>query len=258
MEHGPHQPCIPAKAGTQALASPPVLHRAPVTSARLVAAQTWVPASAGMHGVLGASNKLPARRSRRINTLILRVFQDFQRHLPAAGKTRPILGRSRRREARSAGEPKRRRERRERAVTERSGCGGPEAATPPGQGTGNNPRPIQETVVSVPARGARTGSPANNRRRPRRVENQPRGAFCLRRNGTHQFLIRARARALRQASHFRPGNSVVPKAARGHAQRRFSSQFRPDFLYVGGIGADRIRVLRTVRSRRLICRFHRP
>ena len=56
-----------------------------------------------------------------------------------------------------------------------------------------------------------------------------------------------------------PGkNSAAPKAARGQAHRRFSSQFPPDFLYVDGFGADRIRVLKTVRSRRLDCRFHRP
>ena len=43
-------PCIPAKAGTQALSSPQVSDRAPVSSASLAVAQTWVPAFAGMHG----------------------------------------------------------------------------------------------------------------------------------------------------------------------------------------------------------------
>ncbi len=46
----PQTPCIPAKAGTQALASPQVSDRAPVSSASLAVAQTWVPAFAVMHG----------------------------------------------------------------------------------------------------------------------------------------------------------------------------------------------------------------
>ena len=40
----------PAEAGTQALSSPQVSDRAPVSSASLAVAQTWVPAFAGMHG----------------------------------------------------------------------------------------------------------------------------------------------------------------------------------------------------------------
>ena len=48
-------PCIPAKAGTQALAAPPVPGRARVCSDRAAVAHTWVPAFAGMHGVGGGS-----------------------------------------------------------------------------------------------------------------------------------------------------------------------------------------------------------
>ena len=39
---------------------------------------------------------------------------------------------------------------------------------------------------------------------------------------------------------------------------RFSSQFRPESLYVASLGATRIRVPETVRSRRPDCRLHRP
>ena len=44
-------PCIPAKAGTQVLTTRPPSVYAPRTPAALAAAQAWVPAFAGMHGV---------------------------------------------------------------------------------------------------------------------------------------------------------------------------------------------------------------
>ncbi len=99
-----------------------------------------------------ADNPPIASISHAANYLNPLTFQKIQRHQPAIAGPRPRLSPSRRREARSAGEPKRRRERRERAATERSGRGGPRAATPAGQGTGNNPRPVQErSSPSLPA-----------------------------------------------------------------------------------------------------------
>jgi hypothetical protein len=42
------------------------------------------------------------------------------------------------------------------------------------------------------------------------------------------------------------------------SEGRFPSQFRTDSLYAAGLGATRIRVPETVRSRRPDCRLHRP
>ena len=57
-----------------------------------------------------------------------------------------------------------------------------------------------------------------------------------------------------------PGLIFLPRSTplSPPGRRRFSSQFRPDSLYVAGIGADRIRALKTVRSRRPRRRLPKP
>ena len=134
--------------------------------------------------------------------------------------------------------------------TERSSPAGPqrvEGATRPFRGSGSWPDP--------PAGG----------RCPKALKALP-GTRCritiarsarLRRNG-NQTLTSGRSPALRPASHIRPGNSAAPKAASSLWNCRFSSQFRPESLYAAGFGADRIRALKTVRSRRPRRRLHRP
>ena len=193
------------------------------------------------------------------------------------------------REARSAGDPKRWRERMERGLAAQAG--GPDRFRWPPEG---RPAGVEDRG-GYPGRSrtASSGSPARRRRCGKAPTRPPDASFrktsraerlsfaetvflfnhpgegpdappCLPfdlprlRGGArpHDFVIPGQRARRGEAD---PGrNSAAPKAAWPPGRPRFSSQFRPDFLYVAGLGADRIRVLKTVRSRRPRRRLHRP
>ena len=129
---------------------------------------------------------------------------------------------------------------------------------PRAQGRGQTPSGPGRRPPAAPARGARTGSP---------VKKQTIGP------GASKTLRAERLSFAETQNHTvsgrRPGRSATPPAtalipARRRRLRasprdaRFPSQFRPESLYVAGLGADRIRASKTVRSRRLNRRLPKP
>ena len=162
---------------------------------------------------------------------------------------------------------------------------GPPKGRPAGvEDRGGYPDRSRDCLVGQPARRRRCGKAPTRPPDASFRQNQPRGASVFRRNGNSVCSSgRGPGRSVmpptRPAAPSRRGetawfchprttspegrgrsgeNSAAATPARPPARRRFSSQFRPESLYVAGLGADRIRALKTVRSRRLHRCLHRP